>query len=160
MAKKTIGIAAAIIIILAVAGLYFSGFFSSYGFGFPVQKGFGEAISQGFLPQQKGFFELGFSSNQLAMLGSSVGITEQEKMAAIKQNFFVFEFGDEQKKQVASKEEMQVKPGSFTTEQGVLLEGWLLRIPNIENGKNYSFEIRIPDYEVSTGQFSAAEALP
>ncbi|HLD58718.1 MAG TPA: hypothetical protein VI977_03705 [archaeon] len=142
MAKKTIAAATVIVIVLAAIGLYFTGFLSGYGFG---------------ITGQKGFYELGFSKNQLSMIGTGVGTTEQEKITAIRENFFVFEYNDAEKKQLAAQAEIQVKQGSFKTAQGIALEGWILRIPNIEKGKQYSFEIRIPDYEISSGQFTAEE---
>ncbi|MDD5163220.1 MAG: hypothetical protein PHD95_03365 [Candidatus ainarchaeum sp.] len=107
--------------------------------------------------KQTGFFSLGFSKNQLALIGADAGKTEQEKMVAIKNNFFVFEFGDPEKKQLVEQEKLEILQGSFSSLGGTKLDGWLLRIPNIEKGKDYQYEIRIPNYEVAGGQFFASE---
>jgi hypothetical protein len=109
------------------------------------------------IENRKGVFELGFSKNQLALLGADAGLTEQEKMEAIRKNFFVFEFGDLEKKLVVEQDKLQAKQGEFQSRSGAQLEGWLLLIPNIEKGKDYQYEIRIPNYEISEGQFTAGD---
>ncbi len=140
-AKKIVAVFVIVIAAALVVSFFvFPDLFGSFGIG-----------------KQVGFFALGFSKNQLAMIGADAGKTEQEKMSAIKNNFFVFEFGDSEKKQVVGQEKMEILQGSFSSSGGAMLDGWLLRIPNIEKGKDYQYEIRLPDYEVSGGQFTASE---
>ncbi|MDD5148596.1 MAG: hypothetical protein PHH08_03990 [Candidatus ainarchaeum sp.] len=140
---KTGKIAIAVVLIVIVAGI--AAFFLVPG------------LQRSVMPETTGFFELGFTKNQLAMIGGDIGLTEREKMLAIKNNFFAFSFGDAEKKQVVEQEKLEIKQGGFESPQGTLLEGWILRVPGIERGKTYQYEIRLPDYEISTGQFTASD---